>query len=84
MNSDPFYTLDTVREAIHRGDAEYVRQASDGYDASDTAAFFGEWRRSAYTAESAEIQALLRAHVESPNSPLWTRLLAWLKRVLRP
>lgn len=121
MNSDQFYTLDTVCEAIRRGDVEYVQKAidagfdpntqdskrrtplifaaqfqhpaivrlllthgadplhkeSDGYDASDTAAFFGEWRMGAYTDESAEIQAILRAHVESPNS----RLFAWLKRV---
>lgn len=125
MNSDHVYTLDTVREAIRRGDAEYVQKAidagfdpntqdskgctplifaaqfqhpaivrlllthgadplhkeSNGYDASDTAAFFGEWRMSAYTAESAEIQAILRAHVESPNSPLFARLFTWLKHV---
>ncbi len=125
MNSDPFYTLDTVREAICRGDAEYIQRAIDagfdpntqdlkgrtplifaaqfqhpaivklllthgadplhkaldGYDASDTAAFFGEWRMSAYTAESAEIQAILRAHVESPNHHLFARLLAWLKHI---
>jgi ankyrin repeat protein len=125
MNSDPFYPLNTVREAICRGDAEYVQKAIDagfdpntqdskgrtplifaaqfqhpaivrlllthganplhkdldGYDASDTAAFFGEWRMSAYTAESAVIQAILRAHVESPNRRLFVRLLAWLKHV---
>lgn len=125
MNSDHVYTLDTVCEAIRRGDAEYVQEAidagfdpntqdskgrtpmifaaqfqhpaiirlllthgadplhkeSDGYDASDTAAFFGEWRMSAYTAESAEIQAILRAHVEPPNSGLFARLFAWLKHV---
>lgn len=124
MTSDQFYTLDTVREAIRRGDAEYVQKAIDagfdpntqdskrctplifaaqfqhpaivrlllahgadplhkdsyGYDASEAAAFFGEWRMGAYTAESAEIQAILRAHVESPNSGLFARLFAWLKR----
>jgi len=91
MNSDKSYTLDTVREAICRGDAEYVQKAIDsgfdpstqdserrtplifaaqfqhpaivrlllthgadplhkdsyGYDASDAAAFFGEWRMGA-------------------------------------
>lgn len=125
MNSDQFYTLDTVREAIGRGDAEYVQKAidagfdpntqdskgrtplifaaqfqhpaivrlllthgadplhkeSDGSDASDTAAFYGEWRMGAYTDESGEIQAILRAHVESPNSRLFARLFAWLKHV---
>ena len=125
MNSDKSYTLDTVREAIRRGDVEYVQKAIDsgfdpntqdskgrtplifaaqfqhpaivrlllthgadplhkdldGFDASDAAAFFGEWRYGAYTDESAEIQAILRAHVESPNIRLFTRLFAWLKRV---
>jgi len=33
MNSDKSYTLDTVREAIRRGDAEYVQKAIDsGFD----------------------------------------------------
>jgi ankyrin repeat protein len=121
MNSDKSYNLDTVREAICRGDAEYVQKAidsgfdpntqdskgctplifaaefqhpaivklllthgadplhkeSNGYDASDVAAWYGEWRMGAYTDESAEIQAILKAHVESPN----VRLFAWLKRI---
>ncbi len=121
MNSDRSYTLDTVREAIQRGDTEYVLRAidsgfdpntqdlkgctplifaaefqrpaivrlllthgadplhkeSNGYDASEVAEFHGEWRMGAYTAESAEIRSILKAHVESPN----VRLFAWLKRV---
>ena len=125
MNSDKSYTFDTVREAIRRGDTEYVQQAidsgfdpntqdserrtplifaaqfqhpaivrlllthgadplhkeSDGYDASDAAAFFGEWRMGAYTEESAEIQAILRTHVKPPKTHLFSRLFAWLKRV---
>ena len=33
MNANTSYTLDTVREAIRRGDVEYVRQAIDsGFD----------------------------------------------------
>lgn len=33
MNSDKSYTLETVREAIRRGDAEYVQKAIDcGFD----------------------------------------------------
>ncbi|MCP5419929.1 MAG: ankyrin repeat domain-containing protein [Gammaproteobacteria bacterium] len=115
------YTLDTVREAIQRGDAEYVQKAlesgfdpnvqdsklctplifaaefqnpaivrlllahgadplhkdSGGYNASDVAAFSGEWRMGAYTDESVEIQAILKAHIDSPN----VGLFAWLKRV---
>ena len=125
MNSDKPYTLETVREAVRRGDAEYVQKAidsgfdpntqdskrctplifaaefqhpdivklllthgadplhkeSNGYDASVVAAWHGEWRMGAYTDESAEIQAILRAHVESPNIQLFARLVAWLKRV---
>lgn len=121
MNSDKSYTLDTVREAIRHGDAEYVQKAlesgfdpntqdseqctplifaaefqnpeivrllltrgadplhreSNGYDASDIAAFYGEWRMGAYTDESAEIQTILKAHIKSPN----VGLFAWLKRV---
>jgi ankyrin repeat protein len=33
MNADKSYTLDTVREAIRRGDTEYVQKAIDsGFD----------------------------------------------------
>ena len=125
MNSDKSYTLDTVREAIRRGDAEYVQKAidsgfdpntqdlerctplifaaqfqhpaivrlllkhgadplhreSNGYNAFDVAAWHGEWRMGAYTEESTEIQAILRAHLKSPNVNLFSRLFAWLKRV---
>jgi ankyrin repeat protein len=120
MSSNNPYTLDTVREAIRRGDAGYVQKAIDsgfdpntqdaeqctplifaaqfqhpaivrillkhgadashkdssGANASDVAAFFGEWRMGAYTNESGEIQAILRAHIGSPN----VGLFAWLKR----
>jgi ankyrin repeat protein len=123
MNSDKSYNLDTVPEAIRRGDAGYVQKAIDsGFDpntqdseqrtplifaaefqhpaivrillkhgadalhkdssgatASDVAAFFGEWRMGAYTNESGEIQAILRASVESPNVGLFARLFARLK-----
>ncbi len=125
MNSDHSYTLKTVREAIRRGDAEYVQKAIDsgfdpntqdsdgrtplifaaqfqqpaivrlllthgvdalhkessGYDASDAAAWYGEWRMGAYTEESAEIQAILSAHVESPKFRPIAWLFAWPKRV---
>jgi len=125
MNSDKSYTLDTVREAIRRGDAEYVQSAidsgfdpnthdserrtplifaaefqhpaivklllthgadplhkeSNGYDASEVAAWHGEWRMGAYTDESAEIQAILKTHLESPKFRPFAWLLAWLKRV---
>lgn len=125
MNSDKSYTLNTVREAIRRGDAEYVQKAidsgfdpntqdakrctplifaaefqhpaivrlllahgadplhkeSNGYDASEVAAWYGEWRMGAYTEESAEIRTILKAHVESPPVRRFAWLFAWLKRV---
>jgi ankyrin repeat protein len=112
MNFDNVYTLDTVRDAIRRGDADYVRQAIDsgfdpnsqdskkctplifaaeyqnptivklllargadaahkdsmGYDASGVAAWHGEYRMCAYTAESKEIQVILKSHIEGQDS----------------
>lgn len=106
------YTLDQVREAIRRGDTEYVQRAidsgfdpdtqdlnrctplifaaehqnpvivrlllthgadashkeSNGYDASGVAAWHGEYRMGGYTDESKEIQAILKAHIESRHS----------------
>jgi len=112
MNGAESYTLDTIREAIRRGDADYVQQALDsgfnpntqdskgctplifaaefqnpaivkllldhgadpthrdsmGYDASGVAAWHGEYRMGAYTEESKEIRAILRAHVKPKDS----------------
>lgn len=128
MSSDRAYTLETVREAIRRGDAEYVQKAidsgfdpntqdskrctplifaaefqhpeivklllthgadashkeSNGYDASMVAAWHGEWRMGAYTRESTEIQAILKTHLEPVNAHLFSRAVAWLKRVWLP
>lgn len=128
MDPDKTSTLDAVREAIGRGDAEFVRKAidagfdpnaqdsrgctplifaaefqrpeivrlllmlgadashkeSNGYDASEVAALHGEWRMGAYTEASTEIRAILKAHLQPPNSRLVSRAFAWLKRVLLP
>jgi len=128
MDPDKTCTLEAVREAISRGDAESVRKAiesgfdpnaqdskgctplifaaefqrpeivrllltlgadashreSNGYDASEVAAWHGEWRMGAYTEESAEIRAMLKAHLQPPDSHLVSRAFAWLKRVVLP
>ncbi len=48
-----------------------------GYDASDIAAWHGEWRMGAYTTESTEIRALLKAHSKSSNASVFS----WLKKL---
>ena len=71
-----FQHPEIVRLLLTHG-ADPLHKESNGYDASDVAAWHGEWRMGAYTAESVEIRSILKAHLKSPNFGL----LAWLKRV---
>ena len=65
-----------VRLLLTHGVDPFHKESS-GYDAADAAAWYGEWRMGAYTAESAEIQAILNAHVESPKFRPMAWLFAW-------
>lgn len=57
--------------------ADPLHKDKSGYDASQIAAWHGEWRMGAYTKESTEIRALLSAYSKSPTvSPF-----AWLKKL---